>query len=79
MPRASFAYVGTITTDYDLCYISTLELLRAEEIWIENQRRPKPHPRDVDLMKRVKAGVVDRRCVWTERRVARRAVVSPDY
>jgi hypothetical protein len=51
----------------------------AEEIWIENQRRPKPHPRDVDLMKRVKAGVVDRRCVWTERRVARRAVVSPDY
>jgi hypothetical protein len=53
MPRASFAYVGTITTDYDLCYISTLELLRAEEIWIENQRRPKPHPRDVALTKRV--------------------------
>jgi hypothetical protein len=61
---------------YDQGYISTLELLRAEEIWIENQRRPKPHPRDVALMKLVKAGVVDRHCVWTERRVARKAVVS---
>jgi hypothetical protein len=54
---------------YDQGYISTVELLRAEQTWIENQRRPKPHPRDVALMKRVKAGVVDRRCVWTERRV----------
>jgi hypothetical protein len=63
---------------YDQGYISILELLRAEEIWIENKRRPKPHPRDVALMERVKAGVVDRHCVWTERRVARYAVVNPD-
>jgi hypothetical protein len=64
---------------YDQGYISTLELLRAEEIWIENQRRPKPHPRDVALMKRMKSGVIDRRCVWTKRRVARHQVVSPVF
>jgi hypothetical protein len=51
---------------YDQSYISTAEPLKAEEIWIENQRRPKPHSRDVALMKRVKAGGVDRHRVWTE-------------
>jgi hypothetical protein len=61
---------------YDQGYISTLELLRAEAIWIENQRRPKPHPRDVALMKRVMSGAINRYCVWTERRVERKAVVG---
>jgi hypothetical protein len=64
---------------YDQGYISTLELLRAEEIWIENRRRPKSHPRDIALMKQIRNGGVRRNCVWTERRVARRAVVNPDY
>jgi hypothetical protein len=64
---------------YDQGYISTLELLRAEEIWIETQRRPRPHPRDVAMMKRIMDGEVVRRCVWTERRVARREVFSMDY
>jgi len=64
---------------YDQGYISTLGLLRAEEIWIENQRRPKPHIRDIALMKRVKSGAIDRRCAWTERRVARQAIFSRDY
>lgn len=35
-------------------YIVTIELLRAEEIWIENKRQPKPHPRDIALMKRMR-------------------------
>jgi hypothetical protein len=39
---------------YDQGYISTLELLQAEEIWIQNRRRPKPHPRDIAMMRRVK-------------------------
>jgi hypothetical protein len=63
---------------YDQGYISILELLRAEEIWIENQQRPKPHPRDFAIMWRVAGSEVVRQCIWTERRVAWRAVVSPD-
>jgi hypothetical protein len=31
---------------YDQSYISTVALLQAEEIWIQNKRRPKPHQRD---------------------------------
>jgi hypothetical protein len=80
MLRASSACAGIITMEsYDQGYIATLDLLRAEEIWIENRRRPKPHARDVALMKRVVGGAVVPHSVWTERRVARRAVVGPDY
>jgi hypothetical protein len=39
-----------------------MQLLQAEEIWIQNKRRPKPHPRDVALMKQVKNGEVVRQC-----------------
>jgi hypothetical protein len=62
---------------YDQGYISTAELLKAEEIWIENKRRPKPHPRDLALMKRVSDGKVFRRCVWTEKRAERLATFHP--
>ena len=55
---------------YDQGYISTMELRQAEEIWIQNKRRPKPHPRDVALMKRVAKGEVVRQFAWTERRNA---------
>jgi hypothetical protein len=64
---------------YDQGYISTMELLQAEEIWSQNKRRAKPHPTDVALMKRVKNGEVVRQCAWTERRDARRTVVNPDF
>jgi hypothetical protein len=64
---------------YDQGYISTIELLRAEEIWLQNKRRPQPHPRDVALMKRVKNGEVARQCVWTERRDARPGGANPDF
>jgi hypothetical protein len=64
---------------YDQGYISTIELLWAEEIWIQNKRRPKPHPRDIALMKRVVNGEVVRQCAWTERRGARRADTNLDF
>jgi hypothetical protein len=54
----------------------TLERLRAKAIWIVNQRRPRSHPRDVALMKRVMPGTINRYFVWTERRVERKAVVG---
>jgi hypothetical protein len=63
---------------YDQGYISTVELLRAEEIWIENRRRPKPHSRDIAMMKGVKAGEQLRHCVWTKRRAVRSATFDPD-
>jgi hypothetical protein len=53
---------------YDQGYISTFELLEAEEVWLENRRRPKPHRREIELMRRVTAGEVDRNCVWAQRR-----------
>jgi len=64
---------------YDQGYISTVELLRAEAIWIENKRRPKPHSRDIALMKGVKAGERLRHCVWTEERAVRTPEFDPDY
>jgi hypothetical protein len=64
---------------YDQGYISTMELLQAEEIWIQNKRRPQPHPRDVALMKRVEDGEVVRQCAWTERRDSRRRVANLDF
>jgi hypothetical protein len=62
---------------YDQGYISTLELLRAEETWIENRRRPKPHQRDIAMMKRINDGDIVRRCAWTEKRLDRRATFHP--
>jgi hypothetical protein len=62
---------------YDQGYISTMELLEAEAIWIEGKRRPKPHPRDAILMKRVKDGAVVRQCVLTEKRAKRRPTFDP--
>jgi hypothetical protein len=64
------------TPEIGLGHISTLELLRAEEIWIEKQRRPKPHARDVALMKRVVGGAVVQHCVGTERRVEQQAALA---
>ena len=63
---------------YDQGYISTMELLQAEEIWTQNKRRPQPHPHDVALMKRAENGEVVRQCAWTERRDPRRAVANSD-
>jgi hypothetical protein len=51
---------------YDQGYISTRQLLEAEMAWIENKRRPEPHQRDVQLMRRVQTGEVRRICDWTE-------------
>jgi hypothetical protein len=62
---------------YDQGYISTVELLRAEWTWIENNRRPKPHSRDIALMKGVKAGERLRHCVWTEERAVRNPEFDP--
>ena len=61
----------------DQGYISTIELLEAEAIWIEGKRRPKPHARDTILMKRVQGGTVVRHCVWTEKRAERRPTFDP--
>ena len=63
---------------YDQGYLSTTELLRAEAIWIGNKDRPTPHARDVILMKRAMTGEVVRHCVWTEKRVDRRATFNLD-
>jgi hypothetical protein len=62
---------------YDQGYISTVELLRAEAIWIENKGRPKPHSRDSAMMKGVKGGEQLRNCVWTKRRAVRSATFDP--
>jgi hypothetical protein len=62
---------------YDQGYIATIELLRAEEIWIQNKRRPKPHPRDIAMMKRIEEREIVRQCAWTEKRVERRATFHP--
>jgi hypothetical protein len=62
---------------YDQGYISTVELLEAEDVWIANERRPTPHPRDIALMKRVEAGEVRRCCVWSEKRVRRECPTMP--
>jgi hypothetical protein len=35
--------------------------------------------RDIALMKLVMAGVIDRHCVWTARRIVRQAADSPEY
>jgi hypothetical protein len=64
---------------YDQGYIATIELLKAEEIWIENKRRPKPHPRDIAMMKRIEDRDIVRQCAWTERRVDRRPTFHPGY
>lgn len=63
---------------YDQNYISTLELLEAEAVWIANKDRPTPHPRDIELMRRVAEGEVVRDCYWNEPRRTRRSVFSPD-
>jgi hypothetical protein len=64
---------------YDQGYLSTIELLRGEEIRIANKRPAEPHPRDVALMKRVENGELVRQCAWTERRDGRRAVANSDF
>ena len=62
---------------YDQGHISIFELLQAENAWIENRQRPKPHPRDIAFMMRVMTGEVARRCIWTEKRAKRRAIFYP--
>ena len=62
---------------YDQSYISTEELLKAEAVWIENENRPKPHPRDIEMMRRVGAGEVLRKCYWNEPKRTLRAVFEP--
>jgi hypothetical protein len=64
---------------YDQGYIITIGLLRAEEVWVENKRRPKPHRRDIAMMKRVSNGDVTRQCAWTEKRLERRPIFYPSY
>jgi hypothetical protein len=64
---------------YDQAYISTAELLQAEDVWIANKLRPKPHRRDIAMMKRVRDGGMIRHCIWTEKPVARQAVGNTDY
>jgi hypothetical protein len=44
--------------------LTTEELLEAERVWIEApNRRPQPHPRDIELMQRESLG-----CEWTGKR-----------
>ena len=62
---------------YDQGYLTTIDLLRAEEVWVENRRRPKPHRRDVALMQKVINGDVARRCTWIERRLERQPTFDP--
>jgi hypothetical protein len=63
---------------YDQGYISTKELLEAEMVWIENKRRPEPHPRDAELIWRVQSGKVTRICVWTNKREERLPTFEPN-
>jgi len=56
-----------------------MELLQAEAIWIENKWRPKPHPRDIVLMRAIKDGEVVRRCVWIETQLKRRRAASRQH
>jgi hypothetical protein len=49
---------------YDQGYISTAELIAAEDRWIAGSR-PQPHPRDIELMRRVAGGSIQRDCRWT--------------
>jgi hypothetical protein len=63
----------------DRGYISTMELLQVEEIWIQNKRRSQPHPRDVALMKRAENGEVVRQCAGMERWDARRPVANLNF
>ncbi len=53
---------------YDQGYISTVELLDAEDVWITNKERPMPHPRDQDITNKVLSGDLKRRNRWTENR-----------
>jgi hypothetical protein len=62
---------------YDQGYISTRELLEAEIVWIENKQRPKPHPRDINLMRRVETGEVRRFCVWINEKGKRYPTFEP--
>ncbi len=62
---------------YDQGYISTLVLLEAEAVWIENKNRPKPHPRDVKIMRRVEAKEIEQKSVWGIKKADRRATFSP--
>lgn len=56
---------------YDQGYISTMQLLEAEATWVENRRRPRPHSRDLALIRRIQAGELKRDCAWTKSRVQR--------
>jgi hypothetical protein len=57
---------------YDQHRISTAELIEREQIWIEHpERRPSPHPRDIEFMQRPSSG-----CVWTENRRRQRVVAD---
>ena len=50
---------------YDQGYLTTPELLGAEEAWIADPaNRPRPHPRDIALMRRVAAGEVEQNSQW---------------
>jgi hypothetical protein len=62
---------------YDQGYISTIELLEAEAVWVANKERPQPHARDSQLMQKVAAGIVTRHCVWTESKIQRIPTFDP--
>jgi hypothetical protein len=63
---------------YDQGYISTRQILEAEMVWIENKQRPKPHPRDIELMQRVRRGQIPRVCVWTNDKGERLPTFEPN-
>jgi hypothetical protein len=64
---------------YDQGYISTLKLLELERIWIEEpRRRPKPHPRDVEVAQKVTARKLRRNCIWNQKKPERSATFNPN-
>jgi hypothetical protein len=62
---------------YDQGYVSTDLLLQAEQVWLENKGRPKPHARDTDFIQRINDGAVIRHSVWTDKRIERRPIYHP--
>lgn len=62
---------------YDQGYISTEELLQAEEAQVAKKRRPKPHTGDLAFIQRINDGAVTRHSVWNEKRIEPRPVYLP--
>jgi hypothetical protein len=61
---------------YDQNYITTKQLIEAEDAWIAG-RRPKPHLRDRALVKNIKAGRLTHDCRWTWRRDLKTGKMAP--